>query len=48
MSVEPAQIRRIESGRANPSLAVLVSVAAAFGLAVAELLAPSETKHEGD
>ena len=38
IGVEPAQIRRIESARANPSLAVLVSVAAAFGLAVSELL----------
>lgn len=38
MGVEPAHVRRIETGVANPSLAVLVSVAAAFKLSVAELL----------
>ena len=46
MGVEPAQVRRIESARANPSLAVLVSAASAFGLTVSELLAPSGTKLE--
>jgi transcriptional regulator with XRE-family HTH domain len=40
IGVEPAQVRRIEAGRANPSLAVLVSLAAAFGLTASELLAP--------
>jgi len=45
IGVEPAQVRRIESGQANPSLAILVSVAAAFGLSVSELLAPA--KREG-
>lgn len=37
--VEPAFVRRIESGRTNPSLAVIVSIASAFGLSSAELLA---------
>lgn len=36
--VEPAHVRRIESGKANPSLAVLVSIAGALGLTVSELL----------
>jgi transcriptional regulator with XRE-family HTH domain len=36
--VEPAFVRRIEAGRTNPSLAVIVSIAAAFGLTAAELL----------
>ena len=40
MGVEPAHVRRIESGTANPSLAVLVSVADAFGMTVPELLSP--------
>jgi transcriptional regulator with XRE-family HTH domain len=42
MGVEPAHVRRMEQGSANPSLAVLVSVADAFGMSVAELLAPKE------
>jgi transcriptional regulator with XRE-family HTH domain len=37
--IEPAHVRRIEGASANPSLAVLCSVAAAFGVSVAELLA---------
>ncbi len=37
-SVEPAHVRRIEGGEANPSLAVLVSVARAHGLTVSQLL----------
>jgi transcriptional regulator with XRE-family HTH domain len=45
--VEPAHVRRIESGKANPSLAVLVSVAAALGLTVSELLAPRIAKRDG-
>jgi transcriptional regulator with XRE-family HTH domain len=36
--VEPAHVRRMEAGRANPSLAVLISVAHALGVDVAELL----------
>lgn len=45
IGVEPAHVRRIESGAANPSLAVLVSIAHAFGMRVSELLAePSEGK----
>jgi transcriptional regulator with XRE-family HTH domain len=40
MEVEPAHVGRMESGAANPSLAVLASVAHAFGLTVSELLRP--------
>jgi len=40
IGVEPAYVRRIEAGTANASLAVLVSVAHAYGLALHELLAP--------
>jgi transcriptional regulator with XRE-family HTH domain len=36
--VEPAHVRRLERGRGNPSLAVLVSIAAAFDIDVAKLL----------
>jgi transcriptional regulator with XRE-family HTH domain len=36
--VEPAYVRSIEAGRTNPSLAVLVSIASAFGLLPGELL----------
>jgi len=43
-NIEPAHVRRIEGARANPSLAVLVSVARAFGLTVAQLLEEGETK----
>lgn len=39
IGVEPAHVRRIESGAANPSLAVLVSIAHAFGMPLSELLA---------
>jgi transcriptional regulator with XRE-family HTH domain len=38
MGIEPAHVRRIEAGTANPSLAVLVSVGKAFGLSVTALL----------
>ena len=38
MNVEPAQVARMEAGTANPSLAVLVDVANAFGMSVKELL----------
>ncbi len=37
--IEPAHIRRIESGRTNPSLAVLVSIARALGVPLASLMA---------
>jgi transcriptional regulator with XRE-family HTH domain len=37
-AVEPAFVRRIETGRTNPSLAVLVSIATAFGLRPEDLL----------
>jgi DNA-binding XRE family transcriptional regulator len=36
--IEPAHVRRVEGAHANPSLAVLVSVARAFGLSVSALL----------
>jgi transcriptional regulator with XRE-family HTH domain len=36
--VEPAFVRRIEAGRTNPSLAVIVSIATAFGLRPEDLL----------
>ena len=36
--VEPAYVRSIESGRTNPSLAVIVSIAAAFQMRPADLL----------
>ena len=36
--VEPAYVRSIESGRTNPSLAVIVSIAAAFDVRPGELL----------
>jgi transcriptional regulator with XRE-family HTH domain len=39
--IEPAHVRRIESANANPSLAILVSIAAAFGLSVSALLETS-------
>ena len=41
-AVEPAFVRRIESGRTNPSLAVLVSIAMAFGLRPEHLLREPE------
>lgn len=45
IGVEPAHVRRIESGAANPSLAVLVSIAHAFGMPLSELLAaPADGK----
>jgi XRE family aerobic/anaerobic benzoate catabolism transcriptional regulator len=40
IGVEPAYVRRLEAGTANVSLAVLVSVGHAYGLALHELLAP--------
>ena len=38
IGIEPAHVRRLESATANPSLAVLVSIAAALGVSVSELL----------
>jgi transcriptional regulator with XRE-family HTH domain len=35
--VEPAYVRSIESGRTNPSFAVLVSIAEAFGKRLGDL-----------
>lgn len=43
--VEPAFVRRIESGRTNPSLAVVVSIASAFGIALAELMPEEDGAH---
>jgi transcriptional regulator with XRE-family HTH domain len=48
IGIEPAHVGRIESARANPSLAVLVSVATAFGLTVSELLAQPPPKRDSD
>ena len=36
--VEPAFVRRVEAGKTNPSLAVIVSSASAFGLRPEDLL----------
>ena len=36
-AVEPAFVRRIEGGRTNPSLAVIVSIATAFGVPLDDL-----------
>lgn len=40
-AVEPAFVRRIEAGRTNPSLAVIVSIATAFGLRPEDLFRDS-------
>jgi ribosome-binding protein aMBF1 (putative translation factor) len=40
-AVEPAFVRRIEAGRTNPSLAVIVSIATAFGVRPDQLLRDS-------
>jgi XRE family transcriptional regulator, fatty acid utilization regulator len=37
-AVEPAFVRRIEAGRTNPTLAILVSMATAFDMRPDELL----------
>ena len=37
-AVEPAFVRRLESGRTNPSLAVLVSIAKALEVRLPDLL----------
>lgn len=39
MHIEPAYVRRLEKGTTNPSLAILVSVASAFGMHVGDLIA---------
>ncbi len=44
MGIEPAHVRRIEAATANPSLAVLVSVARALGLSVTALLSDEEKR----
>lgn len=36
--IEPAHVRRIEGAHTNPSLAILVSIARAFNVHVADLL----------
>ena len=41
--VEPAYVRSIESGRTNPSLAVIVSIAEAFEVRAGEMLLPAGT-----
>ena len=43
-NIEPAHVRRIESGDANPTLGVLVSIAKAYGLTVAALLDETHTR----
>ncbi len=40
IGVGPVVVRRLETGKANPSLAVLVSVARAYRVRLAELLGP--------
>jgi transcriptional regulator with XRE-family HTH domain len=42
--VEPAFVRRVEAARTNPSLAVIVSIATAFGLRLEELLRDSSAR----
>jgi transcriptional regulator with XRE-family HTH domain len=46
--IEPAHVRRVESGRTNPSLATLVGIAHGLSTDVVELLAeralPSKTR----
>jgi transcriptional regulator with XRE-family HTH domain len=38
IGVGPPVLRRLETGRANPSLAILVSIARAFGIPLSRLL----------
>jgi transcriptional regulator with XRE-family HTH domain len=38
IGVGPPVVRRLETGRANPSLAILVSIAQAFGVPLSRLL----------
>ena len=39
--IEPAHVRRIEAGRTNPSLAILISIALGLGTDVVNLLTMS-------
>lgn len=47
VGVEPAHVRRIEAAKANPTLAVLLSIAQAFSLTLSELLEDSSNSHRG-
>jgi DNA-binding XRE family transcriptional regulator len=38
IGIEPMSLYRLEYGKSNPSLALLLDLAAAFGLSVSELL----------
>jgi len=40
--IEPSHVKRLEAGSANPTLALLVSIATAFDLSLLELLGGSE------
>jgi transcriptional regulator with XRE-family HTH domain len=42
--VEPAHVRRIEAGRTNPSLAVLVSIARALGVPLSRLVGGAQRR----
>jgi transcriptional regulator with XRE-family HTH domain len=42
--IEPAHVRRVESGRANPSLATLVGIAHGLSTDVVELLGEREQR----
>jgi len=45
--VEPAHVRRVETGRTNPSLATLVDIARALGIELADLLAEEAARPAG-
>ena len=45
--VEPAYVRSVEAGRTNPSLAVMVSIAAAFERRAGDLLLGNGAQHRG-
>jgi transcriptional regulator with XRE-family HTH domain len=42
MNVEPYSLRRLEAGKANPTLGTLLSVAAAFRIALTDLLSTDD------
>jgi transcriptional regulator with XRE-family HTH domain len=42
--IEPAHVRRIEAGRTNPSLAVLVSIARALAVPLSELVSEKKKR----
>jgi transcriptional regulator with XRE-family HTH domain len=44
IGIGAAGVRRMETGSANPSLAVLVSVARAFGVSLNSLLGPESSR----